>query len=192
MLNTRAGFIKRATCTLTLVFAASPAYALHDYYELEIHKSERILLVKHGSKVEKKYTIAQGSGGRGDKRQAGDKKTPVGTYRIVKINNNSNFSSFLQLNYPNVKDAFYGLKERIISQAEFDRIVVALSYYEMPPQNTALGGLIGIHGLGAVTRQKVKIHDNFDWTKGCIALTNEDLADLRRYVAVGTIVVIND
>jgi len=49
------------------------------------------------------------------------------------------------------------------------------------PRGAALGGLIEIHGEGG--RGK-------DWTKGCVALSNDDIDDLYRKVGVGTPVTI--
>ena len=62
----------------------------------------------------------------------------------------------------------------------------------MPPQNTRLGGYIGIHGVGEVTREKMKIHRAVNWTDGCIALTNKDINTLRKYVSIGTPVIIRN
>jgi L,D-peptidoglycan transpeptidase YkuD (ErfK/YbiS/YcfS/YnhG family) len=50
-----------------------------------------------------------------------------------------------------------------------------------------LGGSIGIHGVGAGNR---RIHEDFNWTEGCVALTNEQIDDLDRYIHIGTRVVI--
>jgi hypothetical protein len=172
--------------------ATPPIRVVDLNYELEINKTQRTLVLKNRDKVEKKYLIATGRGGPGDKRVINDKKTPVGTYRIVKVKEQSAFYSFLQLNYPNVKDAFFGLKNNIINRAEFDRIVSAVKHQAIPPQNTRLGGAIGIHGIGRVTSYKLNLHNNLDWTKGCIALTNEELDEIMRHVGVGTKVVINE
>ncbi len=173
--------------------AAKPKTRVVDLnYELEINKTQRTLVLKNRDKVEKKYLIATGRGGPGDKRVINDKKTPVGTYRIVQVKEQSAFYSFLQLNYPNVKDAFFGLKDNIISRTEFDRIVSAVKHHAIPPQNTRLGGAIGIHGIGRVTPHKLNLHSNLDWTKGCIALTNEQLDEIMQHVGVGTKVVINE
>lgn len=177
-----------------MLVAAAPArpIAAAPNYELEVRKSERLLLVKKGNKIEKTYRVATGRGGKGDKQMTGDARTPIGRYRIVRFNHNSKFHFFMQLNYPNATDAFYGLRYKRISRREFHRIIDALRGGRVPPQDTALGGFIGIHGIGRVNRQKLRIHSAADWTDGCIALTNEDIQDLRRYVSVGTIVVISD
>ena len=70
--------------------------------------------------------------------------------------------------------------EGLISRIEHDAIVKAIKKKKVPPQNTALGGEIYIHGQGAKS----------DWTWGCIALENEDIAELYGVVEVGTPVAI--
>lgn len=161
-------------------------------YDIEVKKAERLLIVRDGGEVREVFPIAWGRGGPGDKRQFGDNKTPVGTYRIIGSNDRSRFDVFYRLNYPNVKDAFYGLKNDVISRSEFDRIVRALHHNELPPQNTALGGAIGIHGLGPETPQKLHIQAKLNWTEGCIALRNSDLHELQPYIDIGTRVVITE
>jgi murein L,D-transpeptidase YafK len=169
-----------------------PATHAEPGYVLEINKTAHTLLVKVGEKVERAFKVALGTGGDGEKASAGDARTPTGTYRIVKLNDGSKFALFMQLNYPNLKDAYYGLKHGLITQREFNAILDALDRGEIPPQNTGLGGLIGIHGLAEVNGDTLAIHRNFNWTKGCIALTNSEIRDLRQYVGLGTKVVIRD
>ena len=176
-----------------LVLAGGPAGArASGRYELEVIKSQRLLLVKDGDKVALRFHVASGWGGRGDKHLIGDHKTPVGVYRIVKVKDSDRFHVFMQLNYPNVKDAYWGLKNRVITRTEFDEIVDALKAGRAPPQNTELGGAIGIHGLGETDPEKLDIHRAANWTEGCIAVTNGQIEQLRHYVDVGTKVVINE
>ncbi|MFN2516109.1 MAG: L,D-transpeptidase family protein [Pyrinomonadaceae bacterium] len=68
----------------------------------------------------------------------------------------------------------------MISRKEYEAIVKANKRKATPPQNTALGGLIYIHGNGAKS----------DWTLGCVALENEDIRELFAAVPVGTPVTI--
>lgn len=161
-------------------------------YYLEIDKSERLLRVKFADQTRRQFKIAWGRGGPGDKRRVGDKRTPEGIYRIVGFNESSKFHLFMRLNYPNVKDAIYGLKNKLISEEEFDRIIESLKSGRLPPQDTALGGAIGIHGVGEENEKKLKIHSTLNWTRGCVALTNREISELRHYVAVGTEVVIKE
>jgi len=50
-----------------------------------------------------------------------------------------------------------------------------------------LGGGIGIHGIG---RGDLDIHRQYNWTNGCVALDNDQITDLARWIGVGTRVVI--
>lgn len=161
-------------------------------FYLEIDKSDRVLRVKSANRTYRQFNVAWGRGGAGEKRRLGDKRTPEGIYRIVGFNDNSQFHLFMRLNYPNVKDAFNGLKHKLISKNEFDRIIESLKFGKLPPQDTALGGAIGIHGMGEENANKLKIHSKLNWTKGCIALTNKEISELRNYVSIGTEVVIKE
>ena len=98
----------------------------------------------------------------------------------------------MQLDYPNLLDAWYGYKNNVISASDFKKIAYAYKQKKIPPQNTRLGGYIGIHGIGEETDQKLMIHNGFNWTDGCIALTNEQISELRKYVDIGTKVIIKE
>lgn len=181
---------RRSLLAAVLALGVLPAAAFD--YEIEIDKTARLLLVRTGEQVLRTFPIAVGRGGTGDKAKRGDRKTPVGTYRVMGFNDSSRFDTFVRLNYPNIKDAYYGLRNAVISRPEFDRIVAALRAGDLPPQNTALGGAIGIHGIGEETPDKVLIHDNLDWTEGCIALRNAQVHELKSFLGVGTRVVIRE
>ena len=164
--------------------------ALASEYQILISKQNSELLVEKAGEVVKRFHIATGKGGKGTKRRQGDSKTPVGTYRIMKFKDSDRFNYFIQLDYPNLIDAWYGYKNKIISGRDFKRIARAYKNRETPPQDTPLGGFIGIHGLGETNDKKLTIHQNLDWTEGCIALTNEEIHELKRFINVGTQVVI--
>lgn len=160
--------------------------------DIVINKSSQELAVKQGDAIIKRYRIATGKGGNGTKRQLGDKKTPVGVYRIIDFKENSQFHFFMQLDYPNLLDAWRGYKENLISAGEFKAITTAYKKGSKPPQDTRLGGYIGIHGIGEENEEKMQIHNGYNWTNGCIALTNQQIIDLKQYVSIGTKVIINE
>ncbi len=161
-------------------------------YQIEINKSTRELNVLSGSNVIRSFHISIGRAEHGAKRARGDNRTPVGTYHVVDFNNDSKFYFFMLLNYPNTLDAWHGYRNELISAGEFREIVMAIKAGKTPPQNTALGGFVGIHGLGEETGETLEIHATFNWTEGCIALTNEEITELRKYVSTGTTVVIHE
>ena len=166
--------------------------ALEPGYSLEIEKSKRVLTVRKGDTVARRFQIAVGRGGKGDKRIRGDNKTPLGVYHITEMKADGPFHLFMRLNYPNVKDGFFGLRNRLIDDRQFGNIVRAARQGETPPQDTRLGGAVGIHGLGEETAERLKIHHFLDWTQGCIALTNRDVTELSKYVEIGTKVTIRE
>ena len=159
-------------------------------YQLRIAKQDNELVVERAGERVRTYRIASGKGGRGAKRRQGDNKTPVGAYQILHGRESGRFDYFMHLGYPNLSDAWRGYKDRVISAAEFKRIALAHKQGRMPPQDTGLGGFIGIHGLGQTDAEKLAIHEEFNWTEGCIALTNEEIRELRQFIQPGTTVLI--
>ena len=178
--------------TTLLMLLCSTSHAIGPDFDIVISKSRQELAVKKGDRIIKQYHISVGKGGDGTKRKLGDKKTPIGVYKIVDFKDQSKFHYFMQIDYPNLLDAWYGYKNNIISAAEFKEIAVAYKTRQKPPQDTKLGGYIGIHGLGDENDEKLQIHNGFNWTDGCIALTNEQITELKQFVAIGTKVTIRE
>lgn len=129
------------------------------------------------------HHIAVGSRGPGTKRMRGDNVTPVGVFRIGWINPNSRFKLFFGLDYPNLEYADKAYREGRIDRDTYDHIRFSVSQGLTPPQDTPLGGSIGIHGVGAGDPW---VHANLDWTNGCIALDNRQIERLAQWVGVGT------
>ncbi len=75
------------------------------------------------------------------------------------------------------------MNKGLIDHKTYYRITDSHVKGEIPPQNTLLGGQIGIHGLG---KADLKIHRLMNWTHGCIALTNQQIDILSRWVEIGT------
>lgn len=171
---------------------AAPATTPAGDFHLEVSKKDKALLVWNGDQIVKRFHIAYGKGGLGAKQRLGDNKTPNGVYRIVEFKADSRFHYFMQIDYPNLLDAWHGYRAELIDAGQFRAIATAHSNSGVPPQNTPLGGYIGIHGIGEVNDEKLDIHAQENWTDGCIALTNEEVTELREFVAIGTRVVIRE
>ncbi|MBL1320667.1 MAG: L,D-transpeptidase [Methylophaga sp.] len=163
-----------------------------DDIELIVIRSEHKLLVVKNDVVLNSFRAAFGSGGRKAKLRRGDHTTPKGVYRIKKMRDSERFHSFLQLDYPSVNDAITALASKIITKAQYNAILDAHIAGKMPPQNTPLGGSIGIHGIGIETQDRIEIHQIADWTQGCIALRNDEVDILKRYIKIGTEIIIVD
>jgi murein L,D-transpeptidase YafK len=182
---------------LGFVFCASVAFtpnvmASGEAVELVLSRSQHMLMIKQNGKTLRSYKVALGSGGSLAKSREGDYKTPSGQYRVTNIRESDKFHLFIQLNYPNMADATKALRSDVISRQQYRDILDAHVYGLQPPQNTALGGAIGIHGIGLETDEKVQIHQSFDWTRGCIALRNQEIEELSQLVSAGTLVNIVD
>jgi len=131
--------------------------------------------------------ISIGSGGAAEIHHRGDETTPLGTFHVAWIDRHSRFATFYGLDYPSASIARRAFSEGIISQAEFEAVIQALQQHRIPPQNTPLGGQLGIHGIG---RGDPKVQQAFNWTNGCVALSNQQIRQLSRWVHIGTRVVI--
>ncbi|NLF25385.1 MAG: L,D-transpeptidase family protein [Deltaproteobacteria bacterium] len=131
--------------------------------------------------------LALGAANAGFKRRRGDDVTPLGRYRIHSIRPSAKFKIFMHLNYPNMEDAQRALDDRRIDRGTYALIEGAHRRGELPPQNTPLGGLIGIHGLGRGSRI---IHRLANWTSGCMALNNRQIVELSTMVHRGVVVEI--
>jgi murein L,D-transpeptidase YafK len=155
---------------------------------LMIDTAKQTLAVLQGNRVKQIFhNISVGRNGYTLDRHEGDGKTPLGVFHIAWINPNSRFHLFFGLDYPNQQYAEAALRHRLIDVDTYFDISKALYRGELPPQDTPLGGHIGIHGLGGGNRL---IHETTNWTEGCIALTNEQIDQLAQWVTLGTRVVI--
>jgi len=148
--------------------------------KIVVKKAPRQLLLFSSGKVVRTYRIGLGLSPIGDKVRADDRRTPEGEFYVFTKNDKSAFYLSLGLSYPNTAHAERGLRDGLITRAQYDAITHALRAKKTPPQNTQLGGDIYIHGNGAQS----------DWTWGCVALENEDIHELFDAVSVGTPVVI--
>ena len=141
-----------------------------------VRKSARKLELYSDSVLLKTYKVGLGLNPVADKKQEGDRCTPEGEFYIFTKNSKSAYYLSLGLSYPNAEDADRGLRDGLITKAEYGAIRAAIRKKTMPLQNTKLGGQIYIHGHGAGS----------DWTWGCVALENEDVRELYDAVSAGT------
>jgi murein L,D-transpeptidase YafK len=119
-----------------------------------VHKAERTLLLMHDGTVERSYHVWLGANPLGQKEREGDSRTPEGTYRLTH-NPRSDYYLSLKVSYPNAEDL-----ER------------ARAHHWDP------GGLIMIHGQPNVLKHAPEYYRTHDWTDGCIAVSNADMAEI--------------
>lgn len=149
---------------------------------LEVHKSSRTLAVFCDAGQTLYFPVALGRNPVGPKEQAGDLRTPEGEYRVAGPPRHSRFHLFIPIDYPSAADAERALRDGIISPDTYARIVDAEGT-EPPPQDSPLGGYLGLHGEGRRWKGESR---GLDWTNGCIALADAHIEFLAQRVDVGT------
>lgn len=158
----------RALTALALLFGAAPAMAQTALVKADhviIDKSKRTLTLIAKGRVLLRYDrIKLGDAPMGHKQFEGDEKTPEGEYRIDGRNPGSRFYRSLRISYPNAQDRAFAARH-----------------------NRRPGGDIFIHGQpNGYTEERIST----DWTDGCIALSNAEMAELWTRVPVGARVTI--
>ncbi len=128
--------------------------------------ARRLMLISKGDVI-KTYKIALGGDPVGAKEREGDNKTPEGVYVIDARNKGSRYHLALQISYPNEKD-----RKRA---------------HEL---GVSPGGNIMIHGIKNGFSWVGDAHAEVDWTKGCIAVTDEEIEEIDKLAPNGTIVEI--
>jgi murein L,D-transpeptidase YafK len=117
--------------------------------------------------VLKTYKIALGGNPIGPKERQGDNKTPEGIYFIDSRNRDSRYHLSLHISYPNESD------RRQASEL-----------------GVSPGGNIMIHGLKNGFSRVGDAHAEVDWTRGCIAVTDEEIGEIEKLTPDGTVVEI--
>jgi murein L,D-transpeptidase YafK len=124
--------------------------------------AHRLTLFQRGRSA-RTYLVALGQQPVGDKVRRGDMRTPEGRFTIEARNPQSKYHRALRISYP---DAAHRERARRLGVSP--------------------GGDIMIHGLPPRQASVGAAHRDFDWTEGCIALTNEEIEELWTAVPVGT------
>ena len=135
----------------------------------------RILLLDDEGREIFHAAIALGNSPTGAKEKAGDGKTPEGEYYVC-LKKMGKYGPSLGVSYPSEADALRAKADAALLLLIRERA----QRMERPPWGSPLGGEIYIHGGGAKS----------DWTAGCIALEDEDAADLFSRVPLGTKILI--
>lgn len=132
-----------------------------------VRKAERSLTLFAGDTPLKSYRVSFGRGHPGPKRVEGDGRTPEGNYSISGRNPRSGYHLSLRVSYPDPQD------------------VAAADALGRPA-----GGDIMIHGLRNGFGFVGALHRAFDWTEGCVAVTNDEIEEIWRAVPDGAAIEI--
>ena len=128
-----------------------------------VAKSNRQLYMLRDGEVLCSYRVALGWQPVGTKIYQGDGRTPEGSYRISAFNERSRFYRSLRISYPNEHDLAVA---RVLGQS--------------------VGGDIMVHGLAPERSAYGADHWRFNWTNGCIAVTNKEIDEIWQRLEIGT------
>jgi murein L,D-transpeptidase YafK len=149
-----------------LAWANAPAPAVPPHAQVDrllvLKKEHRLRLLQGGHTVAE-FTISLGRGAQGPKEREGDGRTPEGVYVIDHHNPNSAFFRSLHISYPGSADL---ARARALGVSP--------------------GGAIMIHGLPPKLAWVGRLHRAWDWTNGCIALSNPEMKQVFDAVHDGT------
>lgn len=155
---------------------------------VKIDTNARTLYLMNGeTKLQTFENISIGKNGATADKSVNDGKTPIGRYRVRWINDESRFHLFFGLDYPSPEQAANAYMADRITAGQLEAIFRSHEMGQEPSGSTPLGGAIGIHGVGG---GDIRIHEDYDWTDGCVALTDQQVDELARSVGLGTVVVI--
>lgn len=150
-----------------LVFMSSAAAETAD--RVLVDKSdEKLYLLKEGVVIAQ-YSVSFGANPKGHKQQEGDERTPEGSYILDYKKKDSTFYRAIHISYPNEEDRK--------SAAE---------------RGVDPGGAIMIHGQRNWLGWLSFITQRFNWTDGCIAVTNGEMDEIWDSVPVNTPIEIRE
>jgi murein L,D-transpeptidase YafK len=153
---------------LFLLFSAIPVLA---QLTTSTQKADSILILKKDHVLEllanghviHSYKVALGRGGLAAKQREGDGRTPEGHYKIDSRNAASHYHKALHISYPDSIDRTRAAKLGV-----------------------SPGGEIMIHGLPNGMGWLGTSHRFYDWTLGCVAVTDSEIDEIWDLVPVGT------
>jgi murein L,D-transpeptidase YafK len=142
---------------------------------VDVEKADRVLVVKSARRLYllrdgepiKSYRIALGRRPVGPKVKEGDGRTPEGIYVLDWRNPRSQFYRSIHISYPDAGDVAFAHRRGL-----------------SPGEN------IMIHGLSSDFEVLGSHHIRFNWTEGCIAVTNEEIDEIWAAVDDGTLIEI--
>lgn len=153
----------KSAVLLTLFMSVTAAHAMDKADLVLVKKAEKKLMLISAGKPFKEFRIALGPMPRGHKIAVGDQRTPEGEYVLDRKNDKSNFYKAIHISYPNAFD-----RERA-------------SQLGVNP-----GGSIMIHGQPNVKTWPEDVAQTFNWTDGCIAVTDSQMDEIWDAVEAGT------
>ena len=120
-----------------------------------VRKALRRMYLMRGNVVLRSYKVALGLNPVGQKERSGDYRTPEGRYLLTRRNPHSDYFLSIQVSYPNDADLLRARRH-----------------------HWDAGGSIMIHGLPNRMQRPPGYYERYDWTDGCIAVSDSDMLEI--------------
>ena len=155
--TTNAPLLAFALCAVSISASADQAD------RVVVKKSESRVYLERGGRPFASFKATFGAEPKGHKQQEGDERTPEGRYVLDSKNANSAYYKAIHISYPNAQD------------------IAAAKARGVEP-----GGLIMVHGQKNGFGWLAPVAQWFNWTDGCVAVSNSDMDTIWKAVDVGT------
>lgn len=153
----------RVLLAVLLVMASALSNAIEKADRVVVVKSSKTLSLYRDQKLIRAFPVVFGANPIGHKQQEGDERTPEGQYTLDFKKADSAFYKAIHISYPSAQDVESARKRGV-----------------------SPGGSVMIHGQKNHLGWASFISQHFNWTNGCIALTNEDMELVWQAVDAGT------
>lgn len=155
--------MKYVLASLLIYFSSQTCVTAEEIDSVLVLKAEsKMYLLSKGERV-KEYEVAFGGSPIGHKQQEGDEKKPEGRYVLDYKKADSAFYRSIHISYPNKADKVRA-KENGVEP----------------------GGYIMIHGQKNGLGWLSFLTQSYNWTNGCIAVTNSKMDEIWHLIKAGT------
>ena len=154
--------------------------------EIRVYKSKhRLELINNENLTIKAYKISLGKKSEGAKSEAGDNKTPEGVYLLDYKLNDSKFHRAFHISYPSTRDI---IKARLRGKNPGRDIML----HGYPEDFSDMRDWLKLVHLDEKNEDDMRAGlGNYDWTDGCIAVTDAEIDEIYSLVDVPTKIIIN-
>jgi murein L,D-transpeptidase YafK len=155
--------VKIIATTIVVLLYLGTAHSEQTADLVLVEKSKSRLYLMREGEAFASFRVAFGSNPKGHKQEQGDGRTPEGRYILDYKNAGSAFYKSIHISYPNAKDR-----------------------QEARKRGVDPGGDIMIHGQKNGYGRLSILVQRFNWTNGCIALSDRDMDAVWDAVKPGT------
>ncbi|EQC44052.1 murein L,D-transpeptidase family protein [Bacteriovorax sp. Seq25_V] len=185
---------------IAILFFCSTSFA-QKVDKIVVYKKERRMLLLSNDDIVREYNVKLSYSYNNPlftaapKTRRGDNQTPEGTYFVKqKLNASwSNFKKSLLINYPNKEDIAKGKAQGVSVYDLGDAIQIHGFPKRIDPTLKSIFGKLMPWGSDDEDLKNFfysYIYPNFDWTNGCVAVTDEEMDEIFELVSEKTAVII--